>query len=101
MTHNMRTTLSHITGISDNALQGDMEQFLVKSAKQRFVDLARNELCYSMGTEHSKIVEMCLTCLDPYHNCGFLCKFETDEYGIQVSVEYIAKVNRWTITPRF
>lgn len=97
----MRTTLSHITGISDNALQGDMEQFLVKSAKQRFVDLARNELCYSMGTEHSKIAEMCLTCLDPYHNCGFLCKFETDEYGIQVSIEYIEKVNRWTITPRF
>lgn len=45
--HTMRTALSHITGIADDASQGEMEQFLAKSAKQRFIDLARNGLCYS------------------------------------------------------
>ena len=54
-----------------------------------------------MGNEYSEIVEMCLACLDPYNNCVAPCGNETDEYGIQVSVEYIEKVNRWTITPKF
>ncbi|KAJ4124928.1 hypothetical protein NW768_009269 [Fusarium equiseti] len=76
----------------DDALQGEMEQFLVKSAKQRFVDLVCNELCDSMGTEYSEVVEMCLTCLDPYRSCGFSCECEIDEYGIRVGVEYIDKI---------
>jgi hypothetical protein len=90
--HTMRTTLSRITGIADDASQGEVEQFLVKSAKQRFVDLIRNELCDSMGMEYSEIVEMCLTCLDPYNSCSVPCEFETDEYDIQVGVKYTEKV---------
>ncbi|KAH7192672.1 uncharacterized protein B0J16DRAFT_380559 [Fusarium flagelliforme] len=90
--HTMRTTLSHITGIADDASEGEMEQFLTKSSKQRFIDLVRNELCYSMGIEYSEVVEMCLTCLDPYNSCGVPCEFEIDEHGIQVGVKYIEKI---------
>jgi len=90
--HTMRTARSHITGIADDASPGEMEQFLAKLAKQRFINLARNELCYSMGTEYSEVMEMCLTCLDLYNSGGVPCEFETDEYGIQVGVKYTEKV---------
>ena len=66
--HAMRTTLSRITGIAYDASQGEIKQFLVKSARQRFIDLTRNELYESMGKGYSEVVEMCLTCLDPYNS---------------------------------
>ncbi|CAG7559620.1 unnamed protein product [Fusarium equiseti] len=90
--HTMRTTLSRITGIADDASEGEMEQFLFKLAKRRFIGLTRNELCDSIGIEYSEIVEMCSICLDPYNSCGVPCEFETDEYDIQVGVKYIEKI---------
>ncbi|KAJ4260640.1 hypothetical protein NW762_007384 [Fusarium torreyae] len=84
-------TLSPVVGISSNASKEDTARFLLTSAKENFVRLARNELREFMGTQYSEIVEICLTCLDPDNSFGNQREFE-DEYGIRVGVRYIEKI---------
>jgi hypothetical protein len=89
--HAERTTLSSILGMPANASQDEVKRFLLDSAKRRFIDLARNEVCESMGKEYSEVVEMCLTCQDPSSTFGDESKSE-DEYGVHTGVRYIEKV---------
>ncbi|KAI1416098.1 hypothetical protein F5Y13DRAFT_127646 [Hypoxylon sp. FL1857] len=89
---NGNPVLSEIFGIARDTSKEYVMKFLLTSAKERFVELARSELRECMGTRYSNIVETCLTCLDP-DNGGFGDPHEfEDEDGIQVGVRYIEKV---------
>lgn len=69
-----------------------LARFLLVSAKDRFVELARSRLRERMGDNYSRIVETCLTCLDPDNvDFGDPREFQ-DEDGIRVGVRYIEKV---------
>ena len=60
--------------------------------KQFLVSLARQKLPTCMGRKYCRIVETCLTCLDPDNsNFGDASQF-LDEDGVLVGVRYIDKV---------
>ncbi|XDG04571.1 hypothetical protein ABKA04_004186 [Annulohypoxylon sp. FPYF3050] len=70
----------------------NMARFLLLSVKDRLVELARSKLREQMGDQYSRIVETCLTCLDP-DNTDFGDPREFgDEDEIRVGVRYIEKV---------
>lgn len=76
------------------ALADASAQFLMSSAKDRLVEMARTRP--PKVTQYANIVETCLTCLDPGNN-GFGDKQEfEDEDGILVGVRYIEKVSTGT-----
>lgn len=69
-------------------------KYVLLSAQDRFLSLARFELPKVMGTEYARVVETCLTCLDDDNNdFGDQTEFE-DEDGIIVGARYIEKVIR-------
>ncbi|WYZ43399.1 hypothetical protein EsH8_VI_001098 [Colletotrichum jinshuiense] len=83
-----------LLGIPDS-VQGDATKFLAhlqSHAKDHLLALARSLLPHKMGIRYTKVVETCLTCLDP-GNCDFgdQSEFE-DEDGILVGTRYIEKV---------
>ncbi|KAI1389425.1 uncharacterized protein F4822DRAFT_199817 [Hypoxylon trugodes] len=89
---NETTVLSAFLKTNHNSSKEDIAEFLLTSAKNRFVELARSQLRECMGTRYSDIVETCLTCLDPDNgDFGDQREFE-DEDGIRVGVRYIEKV---------
>lgn len=86
-------TLSHMFEIRRPTSKEDMMQFLLQDSKDYFLYLAQVKLRECMGTKYSKIVETCLTCLDPGNSdFGDPKEFE-DEDGIRVGVRYIEKVS--------
>ncbi|KAI2463466.1 hypothetical protein F4781DRAFT_416524 [Annulohypoxylon bovei var. microspora] len=89
---NQNPRLSAMFGVAYNAPMEQVARFLLISAKEWFVELARSKLRECMGTRYSEIVETCLTCLDPDNaDFGDPREFE-DEDGIRVGVRYIEKV---------
>lgn len=67
--------------------------YVLLSAQDRFLSLARSELPKVMGTEYARVVETCLTCLNDNNNdFGDQTEFE-DEDGIVVGARYIEKVS--------
>ncbi|KAI3328099.1 hypothetical protein HD806DRAFT_519934 [Xylariaceae sp. AK1471] len=90
----MNPSLSPLLGIPvANASEQERCQFLLSSAKDRMVALARTDLRRCMGTQYSDVVETCLTCLEPGNDkFGDQREFE-DEDGIRVGVRYIEKVS--------
>ena len=78
--------------------KNDLAQFLMTSVKSNMLELARTRLPRHMGTRYSKIVETCLTVLDP-ENSEFsdTTEFE-DADGVLVGVRYIEKVGVIFIT---
>lgn len=68
--------------------------YVLSSAWDHFLSLARLELPKVMGTEYARVVETCLTCLDDNNDdFGDQSEFE-DEDGIVVGARYIEKVSR-------
>lgn len=68
-------------------------RYVLFSAQDRFLSLARLELPKIMGTEYARVVETCLTCLDDNNNdFGDQSEFE-DQDGIVVGARYIEKVS--------
>ncbi|OJJ31966.1 hypothetical protein ASPWEDRAFT_43971 [Aspergillus wentii DTO 134E9] len=62
------------------------------SIKEHLVSLTRNILPRRMGTKYARVVETCLTCLDP-DNADFGDEQEfQDADGVLVAVRYIEKV---------
>ncbi|KAI1816166.1 hypothetical protein GGS20DRAFT_539798 [Poronia punctata] len=86
-------TLSPLLGVSPSASDNEVAEFLLGSAKDKFVELAGTSLRKCMGTQYADIVKTCLGCLDP-DNGGFGNQEEfRDEDGILVGVRYIEKVS--------
>lgn len=68
-------------------------RYVLVSGKDRLLDLTRLELPRVMGTEYSKVVETCLTCLDENNDdFGDQSEFE-DTDGIVVGARYIEKAS--------
>ncbi|KAI1441522.1 hypothetical protein F5Y02DRAFT_421939 [Annulohypoxylon stygium] len=89
---NENPALSEEFKVLCDAPEEHMAMFLLMSVKDRLVELARSKLREHMGDEYSRIVETCLTCLDPDNaDFGDPREFE-DEDGIRVGVRYIEKV---------
>ncbi|KAI0387061.1 hypothetical protein F5Y04DRAFT_288830 [Hypomontagnella monticulosa] len=95
--HDEPPTLSGIFGVGNGAMKKEVMGFqimgfLQTSAKERFIQISRSRLRKRMGTQYSRIVETCLTCLDPDNNdFGDEREFE-DEDGICIGVRFIEKV---------
>lgn len=74
-------------------------RYVLVSGKDRLLDLARLELARVMGTEYSKVVETCLTCLDENNDdFGDQSEFE-DADGIVVGARYIEKASPSSLPP--
>ncbi|KAI1273865.1 hypothetical protein F5Y07DRAFT_375366 [Xylaria sp. FL0933] len=87
-----RMGVSSILGEPATDSKDDLTQFLMTTVKSNMVKLARTQLPRYMGTRYSKIVETCLTALDP-ENSEFsdTTEFE-DADGVLVGVRYIEKI---------
>ncbi|KAJ3576575.1 hypothetical protein NPX13_g3654 [Xylaria arbuscula] len=81
-------SLSSILGEPTSDSKNDLAQFLLTTVKSNMIELARTQLPRSMGTRYSKIVETCLTALDP-ENSEFsdTTEFE-DADGVLVGVRF-------------
>ncbi|KAI1179946.1 hypothetical protein F4777DRAFT_599874 [Nemania sp. FL0916] len=67
-------------------------QLILQPVKKKLMELTREQLPKYMGTQYSKIVETCLTCLDP-ENGDFSNQEEfEDEDGVVIGVRYIEKI---------
>lgn len=67
-------------------------RYVVLSAKDHLLGLARSELRRIMGTAFAKVVETCLTCLDEGNDdFGEVSEFQDDD-GVLVGARYIEKV---------
>ncbi|MCJ1325554.1 hypothetical protein MMC10_002217 [Thelotrema lepadinum] len=70
-----------------------------KDLKEKLINLAQKQLPYVMGPKYARVVETCLSCLDP-DNSDFGDEHQfLDEDGIRVGVRYIEKV-RYRIQAR-
>jgi hypothetical protein len=84
---------SALLAMPENPTSGQANGYLLTSAKDDFLNLARTRLPEHMGTKYANVVETCLTCLDPGNeDFGDQAEFE-DEDGIRVGVRYIEKVS--------
>ncbi|KAK5635895.1 hypothetical protein RRF57_011608 [Xylaria bambusicola] len=85
-------SVSSILGQPETDSKDDLAQFLMTTVKPNIVELARTQLPRFMGTRYSKIVETCLTALEP-ENSEFsdTTEFE-DADGVLVGVRYIEKI---------
>ncbi|KAI0971066.1 hypothetical protein F4678DRAFT_91408 [Xylaria arbuscula] len=88
----LHASLSPVLGEPESDSKDDLAHFLMTTVKSTMVDLARTQLPRSMGTRYSKVVETCLTALDP-ENSEFsdTTEFE-DADGVLVGVRYIEKI---------
>lgn len=92
---NVRPTA--LLGAPPAAGGGQLLRYVMFSAQDHFLDLARSELPKVMGTEYARVVETCLTCLDDNNDdFGDQSEFE-DEDGIVVGARYIEKVSQQDI----
>ncbi|GAP92298.1 putative podospora anserina S mat+ genomic DNA chromosome supercontig 6 [Rosellinia necatrix] len=84
--------ISPLLGVPPRTPEEGVAQFVLGSAKAKFIDLARTRLPRCMGTRYSDIVETCLSCLDPENSeFGDQDEFE-DADGVLVGVRYIEKI---------
>ncbi|KAI0419350.1 hypothetical protein F5X98DRAFT_334858 [Xylaria grammica] len=85
-------SLCSILGEPATESKDDLAHFLMATVKPNMIGLARTQLPRFMGTRYSKIVETCLTALDP-QNSEFsdTAEFE-DADGVLVGVRYIEKI---------
>lgn len=88
------TRPSALFDIPTDALSGRrLRKYMLVSGKDRLLGLTRLELARVMGTEYSKVVETCLTCLDENNDdFGDESEFE-DADGIVVGARYIEKAS--------
>lgn len=83
-----------LLGAPPAAEGGQLLRYVLLSAQDHFLALARSELPKVMGTEYARVVETCLTCLDDNNDdFGDQSEFE-DEDGIVVGARYIEKVSQ-------
>ncbi|OIW23930.1 hypothetical protein CONLIGDRAFT_664331 [Coniochaeta ligniaria NRRL 30616] len=83
---------AELFGIEPHESKDRARAFVIMSAKEHLLLLARCRLPQYMGSRYAEIVETCLTCLDPDNaDFGDAREFE-DEDGIRVGVRYIEKV---------
>lgn len=86
-----------LLGAPPAAEGGQLLRYVLLSAQDHFLALARSELPKVMGTEYARVVETCLTCLDDNNDdFGDQSEFE-DEDGIVVGARYIEKVSQQQI----
>ncbi|KAH8905837.1 hypothetical protein BR93DRAFT_928411 [Coniochaeta sp. PMI_546] len=79
-------------GLEAYASWDRIREFMMMSAKEQLLPLARSRLPQYMGSRYAEIVETCLTCLDADNaDFGDAAEFE-DEDGVRVGVRYIEKV---------
>ncbi|KAI3399403.1 hypothetical protein diail_7131 [Diaporthe ilicicola] len=84
---------TELLGAPPEAKGQQLLRYVLLSAQDRFLSLARRELPKVMGTEYARVVETCLTCLDDNNDdFGDQSEFE-DEDGIVVGARYIEKVS--------
>jgi len=86
-------TISPLLDVPPLASKEAVAQFILGSAKTRFIELARTQLPKYMGTRYSDIVETCLSCLDPDNNEFGEQEELEDADGVLVGVRYIEKVS--------